>query len=141
MQLFISVACFGVAVTMVVLSLAAIRTSRRIVDSWIRVEDALILECYSKSHGIWMWPVVVYEYDAGDVRYIGEDAPAVPTLAIRSEQLSDRYPIGGRIVVYVNPDDHRVSTIAPQRLSWLAVCGILAAVACLTFAVRVGQAN
>ena len=71
MQLFIITFCLVAAVTMIVLSLAAIQTSRRILDSWIRVDDGRMLECKIKPRAVWIWPVVVYEYDAGDLRHIG----------------------------------------------------------------------
>jgi hypothetical protein len=134
MQPFILTFCLVASATMVVLSLVAIQTSRRIVDTWIRVENARIVECKIKPRGIWSWPVVVYEYDAGHLRHIGEDTPPIPTLGIRAAQFRQIHRTGSPLVVYVNPDDHQISTIAPNRLSRLGVLGIAAASVCLLFA-------
>lgn len=134
MQPFITTFCFVAAAAMVVLSLVAIQASRKIYDSWIRVEDGRILECKIKRRAIWTWPVIVYEYDAGDVRYIGEDTPPIPTLGIRVAQFRQRHLAGSRAIVYVDPDNHQVSTIAPDRLSRLGFFGLLAAIVCLMFA-------
>lgn len=141
MQPFIVTFCLVAAVTMVVLSLAAIQASRKIFDSWIRVQDGRILECKLKPRAIWTWPVVIYEYDAGDVRHIGEDTPPIPTLGIRVAQFKRRHSPGGRVVVYVNPDDHQISTIAPDRLSRLGIFGIAAATICLLFAGLAGTSG
>lgn len=134
MQPFIITFCLVVAVTLIVLSMTAIRASRKIVDSWICVEDGCILECKIEPQAIWTWPVIVYEYDAGDVRYIGEDTPPIPTLGIRVDQFKRRHSPGSRLVVYVNPDNHQASTIVPDRLSRLGIFGIATASICLTFA-------
>ncbi|MBI2481231.1 MAG: DUF3592 domain-containing protein [Planctomycetia bacterium] len=134
MQSFIITFCLVAAVILIVLSRIAIQASRNVFNSWIRVEDGHILDCKIKPRTIWSWPVIVYEYDAGDVRYIGEDTPPIPTLAMRATQFRQRYPPGNRLVVYVNPDNHQISTIAPDRLSRLGIFGIAAATICLMFA-------
>ena len=138
MQPFIITFCLVVAVIMVVPSLRSIHASRKILDSWIRVDDARILECKIAPQVFWTWPVVVYEYRASDVAYIGEDMPAIPTLGIRVARFRQRFQTGGRLVVYVDPDDHQISTIAPDRLSRLGGFGLAAATICLGFACLAG---
>ncbi len=83
-----------------------------------------VIEEYTDSDGYTMFrPSVAVDYEVAGISYTTRnvaEASYGTSWASGAARLVDRYPLGSRIAVFVNPDDHSAGVVDPTAHMWLA---------------------
>ncbi len=141
MSIFFSPICFLMAIAALVYSIAGWRKRNRVLNTWIKLDNAVVLDSKVEVADFWAYAVVEYEYHSGNHRFVGESSPGVSWngWVQQAQRVADGYNQGDVISIYVNPDNHQETLIRPQPSVGLCVFGLIFAVAIFLLGVWITQ--